>query len=227
MSGKNDLVFLPLILRRGVFRLAGLILVAGTSFAAGPEIQAAVSSQSETNALLEIRSLTVDGSPVPLRAGEKLRLARQPRTAVFQFGPGTNSVRAPSRIRFRLDGYEENWREYPAEMRLCLRFLDGSGDQVGETAFKVVGTESRVDRGSRVIAVHSSPGNRLRATSSQEFPGGDDLGRTFRHGGGLCDQRPDHHQPVGDGRPAHALVVQGIRRSGGHLRRRPSPRLDA
>ena len=142
MNGNHGLVFLPLILRGRGFRLAGLILVAGTSFAAGPAIEAAISSRIETNALLEIRSLAVDGSPVPLRAGEKLRLARQPRIAIFQFGPSTNSVRAPTRIRFKLDGYEENWREYPAEMRLCLRFLDGNGDQVGETAFKVVGQSS-------------------------------------------------------------------------------------
>jgi signal transduction histidine kinase len=81
----------------------------------------------------------VDGTPVPLQPGAKLRLARQPRTAVFQFGPGTNDVHAATRSRFKLDGYEENWREYPAEMRLCLRFLDGGGDQISETQFKVVG----------------------------------------------------------------------------------------
>ena len=126
-------------LRRSGFRLAGLVAVAGMSFSAGRGIQAAISSQSETNALLEIRSLTVDGSPVLLRAGEKLRLARQPQIAVFQFGPNTNRVHGTTRIRFKLDGYEENWREYPAEMRLCLRFLDSRGDQVSETKFNVVG----------------------------------------------------------------------------------------
>jgi signal transduction histidine kinase len=109
------------------------------SFAAGPGIQAAISSQSETNALLEIHSLTVDGLLVPLHSGEKLRLTRPPRTAVFQFGPSTNRVHDPTRFRFRLDGYGENWREYPAEMRLTLRFLDDRGDQVSETAFKVQG----------------------------------------------------------------------------------------
>jgi signal transduction histidine kinase len=139
MNGKNDLVFRPLIFRRSGLSLAGLVLVAGMSFSARSGIQAAVSSQSETNALLEIRSLTVDGSPVPFRAGEKLRLARQPRTAVFQFGSVTDSVRAPTRFRFKLDGYEENWREYPAQMRLSVRFLDSSGDQVSETDFTVEG----------------------------------------------------------------------------------------
>jgi signal transduction histidine kinase len=68
-----------------------------------------------------------------------LQLARQPRTAVFQFGPGTNSVEGSTRIRFKLDGYEEDWREYPAEMRLILRFFNDDGDQISQTDFKVVG----------------------------------------------------------------------------------------
>jgi signal transduction histidine kinase len=96
-----------------------------------------------TNELLEIRSLTVDGSPAPLQAGKKLRLARQPRTAVFQFGPGADRLGGTTRMRFKLDGYEEDWQEYPAEMRLSLRFLDDRGDQVSESSFSVSGQSAR------------------------------------------------------------------------------------
>ncbi len=119
------------------FRVAWLVMTAtlGVSF----QMHAQNTDPAQTNTRLEIHSLAVDGAPIPLRAGEKLRLGRQPRTAVFQFGPATNNVQGPTRIRFKLDGYEENWREYPAPMRICLRFLDGNGDQVGETEFPVVG----------------------------------------------------------------------------------------
>lgn len=102
-------------------------------------VQAEAADHSGTNALLEIRRLVVDGSRVEFTPGAKVRLDRQPRTVVFIFGPATNSISPAMRFRFRLDGYEEGWRELPAEMRLCLRFLDRSGDQVGETVFRASG----------------------------------------------------------------------------------------
>jgi signal transduction histidine kinase len=93
----------------------------------------------ETNAPLEIRSVIVDGTPVSPRPDEKLRLSPRTRTVTFGFGPTTNAIRHPIRIRFKLDGYEAGWREYAGDMRVCVRFLDGTGDQVSETVFRVVG----------------------------------------------------------------------------------------
>jgi hypothetical protein len=97
----------------------------------GPSAEGA--RDRETNALLEIRSVIVDGAPVSPRPAEKLRLSSHPRTVTFAFGPTTNAIRQPIRIRFKLDGYDEGWREQDGEMRLCVRFLDGTGDQVNET----------------------------------------------------------------------------------------------
>ena len=93
----------------------------------------------ETNAAVEIRSLAVDGAPLSVQPGAKLHLPPQPHTVSFAFGPSTNTASDPVRFRFKLDGYEEEWREYDGSMRLCIRFLDDTGDQVGETVFKVVG----------------------------------------------------------------------------------------
>lgn len=93
----------------------------------------------ETNALLEIRSVIVDGAPVSRRSAEKLRLSPHTRTVTFGFGPTTNAVRQPIRIRFKLDGYDVGWHESVGEMRVCVRFLDGSGDQISETIFRVNG----------------------------------------------------------------------------------------
>ncbi len=95
--------------------------------------------QRETNALLEIRSVMVDGAPVSPRPNEKLRLSSHTRTVTFGFGPTTNAIPHPIRIRFKLDGYDEDWREYDGEMRVCVRFLGATGDQVSETVFRVVG----------------------------------------------------------------------------------------
>ena len=66
------------------------------------------------------------------------------------------------------------------EMRVCVRFLDGTGDQVGETIFRVVGQSRRVDGQPGNRSVHASPGNHRRATPRQEFLGGHVFGRTAR-----------------------------------------------
>lgn len=93
----------------------------------------------ETNELLEIRSVAVNGEPISLRAGKRLHLSPQPEKVSFGFGPATNSERAPLRIRYKLDGYDDGWREVAGEMRLSVRFFDGSGDHVSERVFRAIG----------------------------------------------------------------------------------------
>lgn len=95
--------------------------------------------RAETNLFADIRGLVVDGQRITPKPGDKLRLDRQPRTVVFEVGPSTNRSRPPARFRFKLDGYEEPWRESQTDMRLYLRFLDDRGDQVGEARFTVSG----------------------------------------------------------------------------------------
>lgn len=98
------------------------------------------SSASEpTNAFVEIRGIVVDGVRIAPKPDGKVRLNREPRTVVFEIGPPKNNAGRTGRVRMRLDNDEDQWRERPGDMRLCLRFLDGHGDQVAETIFKVVG----------------------------------------------------------------------------------------
>lgn len=104
-----------------------------------PEVRAEGVRDRATNLLLEIRAVIVDGSPIAPRSDQTLRLSSHPRMVIFGFGPTTNAIRQPIRIRFKLDGYDENWRESIGEMRMCVRFLDETGDQVSETIFRVVG----------------------------------------------------------------------------------------
>jgi signal transduction histidine kinase len=88
---------------------------------------------------LEIRSLTVNGQAVSLPPGNKLRLSPPARNIAFGFSPAVSSQRAPLRVRYKLDGYDENWREVAGDMSLQVRFIDKNLDPVKETGFKVMG----------------------------------------------------------------------------------------
>ena len=122
---------------RGFLR-AWPVLVAWLSLVP-PEILARAMDPSKTNRLAEIRSMVVDGAPISPNASGPLRLSPRTRSVTFGFGPTTHAEQQPARIRFKLDGYDDHWREYDGSMRLCIRFLDGTGDQVSETVLRVVG----------------------------------------------------------------------------------------
>src|ERR1039457_2168413 len=100
---------------------------------------AQVQHGGKTDQLLEIRSLSVNGQPTSLHTSQKLRLAPMPGNVTFGFGPATNTARALLRIRYKLDGYDENWREVAGDMSMLVRFVDGNLDPVKEIGFKVRG----------------------------------------------------------------------------------------
>lgn len=120
------------------FGLAWRMIVALLSLTQLQDLRAESARDRETNVGPQIRSVIVDGTPVSLGPDQKLRLSSHPRSLTFRFGPATNSIR-PIRVRFKLDGYDEGWREYAGAMHLGVRFLDGTGDQVNKTVFEVVG----------------------------------------------------------------------------------------
>jgi hypothetical protein len=102
-------------------------------------VTAEVQHGIKTDQLLGIRSLSVNGQPTSLHTSQKLRLAPMPGNITFGFGPATNTARAPLRIRYKLDGYDESWREVVGDMSMLVRFIDGSLDPVKEIGFKVQG----------------------------------------------------------------------------------------
>jgi signal transduction histidine kinase len=51
----------------------------------------------------------------------------------------TNSGWEPTRLRYKLEGYNGGWQEGTASMCLTVRFADEHGDQVGQTTFEVRG----------------------------------------------------------------------------------------
>ncbi|MGH7971549.1 MAG: histidine kinase, partial [Limisphaerales bacterium] len=121
------------------FRIPALALAWGFLPTGGAGLAAERLASHKTDPPLEIHALNVNGQPLALRPGEKLRLSSSPRDVTFGFGPVTNSPAAPLRIRYKLDGFEENWREASSDMTVSLRFMDAHLDPVGEKAFRAAG----------------------------------------------------------------------------------------
>jgi signal transduction histidine kinase len=88
---------------------------------------------------IEIQAVTVEDKAIPLVQGETLRLGPFPKNIAFKFGPTTNSSRAPIRLRYKLEGYDDAWHEGGGEMFFTVRFYNESGDQIDQKIFRNVG----------------------------------------------------------------------------------------
>jgi len=86
---------------------------------------------------LEIRSISVNGRSLAWRGKGEASLGSSPEEIAFAFGPKTNS--APLRIRYNLEGYENEWHDGPGEMLLMIRFYNSAGDQISVNNFKISG----------------------------------------------------------------------------------------
>lgn len=124
---------------RSVFRVFGIFAFICLFERACPVPAADALEQASTSPPMEIRSLTVNGQSVYINTSKKLRLKARAQNVSFGFRAATNSSSAPLRMRFRLDGLDENWREVPGDMTLSVRFSDANLDQVGEKSFRVIG----------------------------------------------------------------------------------------
>ncbi len=55
------------------------------------------------------------------------------------FGAVTTAAKQPIRIRYRLEGWDERWKDMPGAMWLVLRFLDESGRAISSASFQRYG----------------------------------------------------------------------------------------
>ena len=55
------------------------------------------------------------------------------------FGAAKTAAKMPIRIRYRLEGWDERWRDMPGAMWLVLRFLDEGGRAISSASFQRVG----------------------------------------------------------------------------------------
>jgi signal transduction histidine kinase len=104
-------------------------LFAGICLAMGPGTQAWIPEDENTAAWAK-----VDGQPTPLDGVSSVSIsATVGRTAIIVV-----SERG-KRVRFRLDGMDQDWKEGPGFMNLAVRFLDAKGEQIDEHAFRMDG----------------------------------------------------------------------------------------
>src|SRR5208282_3183816 len=106
---------------------AWLALALGLAVAAPP-----LPALAATNTL-EIQSVTVNGTSLPVRGKEIVNLHSFPESVAFGFGPDTNVGRPPLRLRYTLEGFENVWHEAASEMTLTARFYNGSGERIGQS----------------------------------------------------------------------------------------------
>lgn len=82
----------------------------------------------------------VDGqvlAPTP----EGYRVPASHKSVSLRLGTPAESTDSESRrMRFKLEGVDNAWRQIPSEMSLAVRFGNAAGDQVGQHTFRVVGT---------------------------------------------------------------------------------------
>jgi signal transduction histidine kinase len=92
-----------------------------------------------TTNILEIQSVSADGKQVTVNSRGKANLGPFPKSISLNFGPPQNAARAPTRLRYKMDGFDSSWREVGGEMNLTVRFYNDAGDQVNQSIFSVAG----------------------------------------------------------------------------------------
>jgi signal transduction histidine kinase len=109
-----------------------------------------------------IRSVMVNGRALSVPPNESLYLPSNPDTTAFTYGPNPQASNIPLRFRGQLDGYEEEWHERSALMRMLIRFIDANQRDIADQVFEVRGespgwmgsfTDSPWVRRREVIAV--------------------------------------------------------------------------
>jgi len=99
-------------------------------------------SAARSTDVIEIQSVAINGKSISLAGKTKLNSGPSPQNITFTFGQATNSTRSPIRVRYKLDGYENNWHEGGGEMFLVLRFYNEAGDAIGQKGFSVNGNSA-------------------------------------------------------------------------------------
>ncbi|MEZ0257595.1 MAG: sensor histidine kinase [Chthoniobacter sp.] len=83
--------------------------------------------------------ILVDGKPLTATA-EGFRLPAAHKSVSFRMGRSPeDDAEGNRRVRYRLDGVDNGWRQLRSEMSLMVRFGDAAGDQVGQRTFVVEG----------------------------------------------------------------------------------------
>lgn len=97
------------------------------------------SSAMPNSTRLKIKSVSADGKNYSWREGEAVRLPSFSENVAFGYGAASQSNRVPTRLRYKLEGFEHEWHESWGQMFLAIRFLDEAGEQIARKTWNVSG----------------------------------------------------------------------------------------
>jgi signal transduction histidine kinase len=100
---------------------------------------------SELIAQVSVTEVKIDGKPVEVatESGTKgvgrnsLRVPPGAREVEFTISAGNLKPAAPYRLRYKLEGQDQDWNDLYSNMRLVARVLDASGVIIAATEFKI------------------------------------------------------------------------------------------
>ena len=98
-----------------------------------------VSVRAEDTNALEIQGVGANDKNLPFQGKPEVNFGSYPENIIFRFGPGTNAVQSPLRLRYTLEGFEDAWHEGGAEMGLTVRFYNDAGDQISQNIYRING----------------------------------------------------------------------------------------
>jgi signal transduction histidine kinase len=96
---------------------------------------------------VRVTEVVVDNQPLELRASsaypasqtQLLKLSASSRSVSFHFTESNPQGEPSVRLRYKLEGYDETWRDLPVQMRVVVQFQDGESRSVGGTEFSMRG----------------------------------------------------------------------------------------
>jgi signal transduction histidine kinase len=96
-------------------------------------------ASAQATKTVAINAVAVQGRPLSWVPGKELSLGAFPGNILFSFGPTTNATPPPMRLRYMLEGYDQEWHDGNATMFMLVRFYDQMGEQVGQQFFDAKG----------------------------------------------------------------------------------------
>ena len=109
-----------------------LVLWAGSFLAAEPL------ATNQYREAIEMKAVIVDGKVFkPLAREGELSLGLFPEHINFDFGVNIISNQPPVRIRYKLEGFDDDWQRGRGTMNLTVRFYNESKDQIDQKIFNV------------------------------------------------------------------------------------------
>ena len=128
--------------RRFWAALLGLGTFAAASTPAAPDLPTLPNHISETTGqdpLFRIRSVTVNNLALSAISNELVNFPPHPDNVTFTYAPNPQVANPPLRFRCQLDGYESEWHERSALMRMMIHFSDAGQRDIAEQVFEVRG----------------------------------------------------------------------------------------